>query len=215
MSTCALANAINLALWLDRAVSRRADGPRGSRAPAERGLVRSTGGLGATVETQGQVVLARDVREPCAPPRHASAHRSNRHKHVRRVVTTDTSMTGSRPDSCVTKLSITPSRSTVTSAVADRNQLRTWNRALSPGWYSFCSGSTSMHRRCRHEPPVVTAGDPGGRAPCRVAAVVLGRARMMTSPDTPALRCSRSGLRTRTAAALGRQALHVDLVLVR
>ncbi len=37
--------------------------------------------------------------------------------------------TGDRPDSSVTKLRSTPSRSTVTSAVAERNGMRTWKRA--------------------------------------------------------------------------------------
>ena len=43
-----------------------------------------------------------------------------------------TSTTGSVPLRSVTKLDSTPSRSTVTSAVAARNGIRTWKRAVSP-----------------------------------------------------------------------------------
>ena len=46
---------------------------------------------------------------------------------------TGTSTIGSLPSRCVTKRDITPWRSTVTSAVADRNGMRTWKRAVSPG----------------------------------------------------------------------------------
>ena len=37
-----------------------------------------------------------------------------------------------------------PSRSIETSAVAERNGMRTWNFAVSPGAYAFFSGNTSM-----------------------------------------------------------------------
>ena len=44
-----------------------------------------------------------------------------------------TSTTGDLPDRDVTKASMTPSRSTVTSAVDLRNGARTWTTAVSPG----------------------------------------------------------------------------------
>ena len=43
------------------------------------------------------------------------------------------SITGAVPDSGTTRASITPSRSSVTSAVASRKGMRTWKRAVSPG----------------------------------------------------------------------------------
>ena len=46
---------------------------------------------------------------------------------------TGSSITGSAPESWTTRASPTPSRSTVTSAVASRNGMRTWKRAVSPG----------------------------------------------------------------------------------
>src|SRR6266542_2372508 len=39
---------------------------------------------------------------------------------------------------------MTPSRSTVTSTVAERKGERTWNLAASPGLYTFFSGTRSM-----------------------------------------------------------------------
>ena len=49
------------------------------------------------------------------------------------AATTGTSITGSLPLSATTRDSSTPSRSTVTSAVASRNGMRTCRRAVSPG----------------------------------------------------------------------------------
>ena len=57
---------------------------------------------------------------------------------------TGTSTTGSLPASGTTRASAMPSRSTVTSAVACWNGMRTWKRAVSPGSYVRFSGSTSM-----------------------------------------------------------------------
>ena len=54
------------------------------------------------------------------------------------------SIIGSRPRSVSTRASITPSRSTVTSAVASRNGMRTCKRAVSPDSHSRFSGNTSM-----------------------------------------------------------------------
>ena len=54
------------------------------------------------------------------------------------------SITGSRPLSTITRASITPSRSTVTSAVACANGMRTCSRAVWPGSTSRFSGSRSM-----------------------------------------------------------------------
>ena len=42
-----------------------------------------------------------------------------------------------------------PSRWTVTRAVASLKGMRTWKRAVSPGWYSGFSGSTSMRSSSR------------------------------------------------------------------
>ena len=47
---------------------------------------------------------------------------------------TFSSMTGSWPSISRTSVRITPLRSTATSTVAWRKGLRTWKRAVSPGW---------------------------------------------------------------------------------
>ena len=132
----------------------------------------------AALEAPWQAELARQVREPGSPARHAAAHREHRDEDVRRVAVARSAL---RSPACaresrVTKLSSTPSRSTVTSAVALRNGMRTWKRAVSPGSYSFCSGSRSMrsalpganHQSSSPATQTVVRRDGG------VAAVVLG-----------------------------------------
>ena len=95
------------------------------------------------------------------------------------------STVGSLPRSVTTRVSMRPSRSTLTSAVAPRYGMRTCSRAVCPGATSRCSGRMSMRsslswanhsspRRVTHTPVAACAGWPAASLACAISSICPG-----------------------------------------
>ena len=138
----------------------------------------------------GQVEAAGDIRQPAEKRADASAHREHRYEYVRRVGVLDRHLDDRvrLPSSVVTKLSITPSRSTVHQrGCAAKRHTNLKTRGVADGSYSFFSGRTSM--RSPLVPPNHQSSSPTTQIDVDASAELLAsscvRATTITSPETP------------------------------